>query len=71
MHCVVIDDADSCSLRCVCFLKHYELLTGNARGQMKIWDLRSSSDKPQSTFMLSGEQVTVVLYLFRLNKQEI
>ncbi|KAJ9595957.1 hypothetical protein L9F63_012850 [Diploptera punctata] len=52
-----IEEADSCSLRTVCFLKHNELLTGNLRGQMKVWDLKSSSDKPQSTFMLSGEQV--------------
>ncbi|KAG8245999.1 Nucleoporin Nup43 [Homalodisca vitripennis] len=53
----IYDDADSCSLCSVCFLKHNELLTGNSRGQMKIWDLRSGDDKPQSTFMLSGEQV--------------
>ncbi|XP_075223788.1 nucleoporin 43 [Lycorma delicatula] len=53
----VIDDADSCSLRCTCFLKHNELLTGNLRGHMKVWDLRSANNKPISTFMLSGEQI--------------
>lgn len=52
-----IEKADSCSLRSVCFLKHNEVLTGNLRGQMKVWDLKSSSDKPTSTFMLSGEQI--------------
>lgn len=52
----VVDDADSCSLRCVIFLKHNELLTGNHRGQMKVWDLRSRLDKPEHTFMLSGDQ---------------
>ncbi|PSN43436.1 Nucleoporin Nup43 [Blattella germanica] len=52
-----IERADSCSLRCVCFLKHNEVLTGNLRGQMKVWDVKSSVDKPVSNFMLSGEQV--------------
>lgn len=53
----VIDEADTSSLRCTCFLKHNELLTGNLRGHMKIWDLRSHEDKPESTFMLSGDQI--------------
>lgn len=51
-----IEGADSCSLRCVCFLKHNEVLTGNLRGQMKVWDLKNAVNKPASTFMLSGEQ---------------
>ncbi|XP_023012732.2 nucleoporin 43 [Leptinotarsa decemlineata] len=53
-----IDDADSCSIQCVIFLKHNEILTSNLRGQLKIWDLRSSSNNPNSTFMISGDQVT-------------
>ena len=53
------EGADSCSLRCVCFLKHNEVLTGNLRGQMKVWDLKNAVDKPAFTFMLSGEQVCV------------
>lgn len=59
--CIILftEGADSCSLRCVCFLKHNEVLTGNLRGQMKVWDLKSTTDKPASTFMLSGEQVCV------------
>ncbi|GLV31898.1 Nucleoporin 43kD [Carabus blaptoides fortunei] len=52
-----IENADSCSLHCVSFLKYNEVLTGNLRGQMKIWDLRKSDDKPASTFMLNGEQI--------------
>lgn len=52
-----IDNADSCSLNCVTFLKHNEILTSNTRGQMKIWDLRSNKDVPANTFMLSGDQV--------------
>lgn len=52
-----LDKADSCSLNCVTFLKHNEVLTSNSRGQMKVWDLRNSEDSPISTFMLSGEHV--------------
>jgi nuclear pore complex protein Nup43 len=57
------EGADSCSLRCVCFLKHNEVLTGNLRGQMKVWDLKNAVDKPASTFMLSGEQVCVTVHV--------
>lgn len=59
--CIIVstEGADSCSLRCVCFLKHNEVLTGNLRGQMKVWDLKNAVDKPAFTFMLSGEQVCV------------
>ncbi|XP_044740603.1 nucleoporin Nup43 [Chrysoperla carnea] len=53
----VIENADSCTLKCVCFLKHNEVLTGNMRGQMKIWDIRAtqSTNTPTSTFILSDE----------------
>nr|CAD7576609.1 unnamed protein product [Timema californicum] len=51
------DEADNSSLHCVCFLKHNEVITGNLRGQMKIWDLKSPSKTAASTFMLSGDQV--------------
>nr|CAD7403525.1 unnamed protein product [Timema cristinae] len=53
----IIDEADDSSLHCVCFLKHNEVITGNLRGQMKIWDLKSPSKTAASTFMLSGDQV--------------
>lgn len=52
------DDADSCSIHRVIFIKHNEILTSNLRGQMKIWDLRSNNKVPNITFMLSGDQVT-------------
>lgn len=48
-------DADSCSLYCVDFLRHSEILTGNLRGHMKVWDLRSEQDTPATTFMLSDQ----------------
>lgn len=63
--CIILstEGADSCSLRCVCFLKHNEVLTGNLRGQMKVWDLKNAVNKPASTFMLSGEQVCVTVHV--------
>jgi len=39
----------------VAFLKHNELVTGNFRGQLKIWDLRGLEDAPMSSFMPSRE----------------
>ncbi|KAJ8919107.1 hypothetical protein NQ315_012092 [Exocentrus adspersus] len=53
-----LEEADSCSIHCVIFVKHNEILTSNLRGQMKVWDLRSSKEEPSITFMLSGDQVT-------------
>lgn len=49
---------------CVTFLKFNEVLTGNVRGHMKIWDIRNNNDSPINTFMLSGEQIaaTCVAY---------
>lgn len=58
------DNADSCSLHCVSFLKYNEVLTGNLRGQMKIWDLRSQEDNPTSTFMLNGDQIAATCLTF-------
>lgn len=51
-------------MKCVIFLKHNEILTGNLRGQMKIWDLRSENNYPSSTFMLKGDQITVTSLAF-------
>ncbi|OXU27468.1 hypothetical protein TSAR_011206 [Trichomalopsis sarcophagae] len=53
-----IDEADSCSLYCVDFLRHSEILTGNIRGHMKVWDLRSDQDTPSTTIMLSEQTKT-------------
>ena len=53
----VIDSADSCSLRCVLYHQHSKILTGNLRGQMKMWDLRLADDKAQLTFMLLSDQL--------------
>lgn len=47
------DDADSCALNCVDFLRHSEILTGNNRGLMKGWDLRTDKDVPTTSIMLS------------------
>ncbi|EFA03069.1 nucleoporin Nup43 [Tribolium castaneum] len=53
-----IENADSCSIRCVAFLKHSEILTGNFRGQLKIFDIRAPKSQPATTFMLSGDQIS-------------
>lgn len=53
----IFESADSCSLRCVLYLRHSEILTGNLRGQMKAWDVRKADNKPVLTFMLSGDQL--------------
>lgn len=58
-------DADSCVLTSVLFSKADELIVGNMRGQLKIWDLRVSSgtrgsgQEPSSTCVLSNEQVGI------------
>ncbi|KAK2575703.1 hypothetical protein KPH14_012093 [Odynerus spinipes] len=54
----VIETADSCSIYCVDFLRHSEILTGNLRGHMKVWDLRNDQDSPATTFMLSEQTKT-------------
>lgn len=54
----VIQNADSCSIHCVDFLRHSEILTGNLRGHMKVWDLRNNQDLPATTFMLSDQAKT-------------
>lgn len=51
---VMADNADSCVIRCISVNKLNEVLTGNSRGQMKLWDLRSYSNFPQTNFTLSG-----------------
>ncbi|CAG4950574.1 unnamed protein product [Parnassius apollo] len=52
-----ITGADSCSLHSICFLKHNEVITGNLRGHMKIWDLRSPNNKPAASFLLAGDEL--------------
>jgi len=52
--------ADSCILTTVLFVKNDELVVGNMRGQLKIWDLRTKDrDDPASTCVLSNEQVGI------------
>lgn len=52
---LLIENADSCSIYSVDFLRHSEVLTGNSRGHMKVWDLRNDRDMPATTFMLSDQ----------------
>eukprot|EP00096_Caligus_rogercresseyi_P002866 TRINITY_DN15201_c0_g1_i1.p1 TRINITY_DN15201_c0_g1~~TRINITY_DN15201_c0_g1_i1.p1 ORF type:complete len:373 (-),score=79.15 TRINITY_DN15201_c0_g1_i1:21-1139(-) len=55
------ENADSCSLSALQFVKHDEIVTANMRGQMKLWDLRSSqTSTPSATFFSSNtEQVGI------------
>ncbi|KAF9798332.1 hypothetical protein SFRURICE_010749 [Spodoptera frugiperda] len=52
-----IKGADSCSLHSICFIKHTEVITGNVRGHMKIWDVRSTNNKPSAAFLLAGDEL--------------
>ncbi|XP_046427457.1 nucleoporin Nup43 [Neodiprion virginianus] len=53
-----IEKSDSCSMHCVDFLRHSEVLTGNLLGHMKVWDLRNNQDVPSTTFILSANTKT-------------
>lgn len=52
-----IKGADSCSLHSICFIKHTEVITGNVRGHMKIWDVRTTNNKPSAAFLLAGDEL--------------
>lgn len=58
-----ISGADSCSLHSICFIKHSEVITGNLRGHMKIWDLRSNTNKPAASFLLAGDEMAATCIL--------
>nr|SVE86194.1 EOG090X0844 [Daphnia similis] len=49
------DDADSCSLNAAVFTSQNEIFTGNSRGMIKLWDLRSVSEKPILSTSLSED----------------
>ncbi|KAK2154683.1 hypothetical protein LSH36_260g01003 [Paralvinella palmiformis] len=52
-----IDEADNCTLNAVTFLKQSEAATVNSIGQLKVWDLRQTTDKPSQIFLMTGERV--------------
>nr|XP_022286643.1 nucleoporin Nup43-like [Crassostrea virginica]XP_022289744.1 nucleoporin Nup43-like [Crassostrea virginica] len=51
----VIENADSSTINSLVFLRHAEVITVNSSGQLKTFDLRSSSDAPAQTLSVSGE----------------
>lgn len=54
-----LSDADSCSLNAAVFTSQNEIFTGNSRGMIKLWDLRSISEKPiLSTSLSEDSEVT-------------
>lgn len=65
---IVLDNADSCTLRCISVNRLNEVLTGNSSGQMKVWDLRSYSNSPETSFTLSGGQVNFLYFYEEVRK---
>lgn len=53
----VIDGGESCTINDILFLKQFEVVTANMRGQLKVWDIRAKHNAPSQKFFLSGEQV--------------
>ena len=51
--------ADSCSLNTVIFIRNDEIAAANMRGQLKIWDLRTNTEEPCKTCILSSEQISI------------
>ena len=52
-------EADSGSMSSTLFLKQDQVATGNTRGQVKIWDLRSTEVQPSKTCHLAMDLVGV------------
>lgn len=50
-----IDKANSCTINGIAFLKLQEIITVDSSGQLKVFDLRHTSDDPARTFSVSGE----------------
>ncbi|KAM3960917.1 nucleoporin 43 [Aphomia sociella] len=63
--------ADSCSLHSICFIKHNEVITGNIRGHMKIWDLRSTNNKPTASFLLAGDELAATCIVYHPTQPHI
>ncbi|KFM63096.1 Nucleoporin Nup43, partial [Stegodyphus mimosarum] len=54
-----IESSNLCSLTCVSYLRHQEVVAGNSLGYLRLWDLRSCSDSPGRLLMISREQTGV------------
>lgn len=52
-------EADSCGLTTLTFVKHDQVVVGNSRGQLKVWDLRVPEETPTNIFMLSSEHISI------------
>jgi len=52
-------NADSGSISCPLFLKQEQVASANSRGQVKIWDLRSSEEVPTKTCHLAMDLVGI------------
>ena len=58
-------NADSGSISCPLFLKQEQVASANSRGQVKIWDLRSSEEVPTKTCHLAMDLVGITRYVLR------
>lgn len=60
---MTLAEADSCSLNAAVFTSHDEILTGNSRGMIKLWDVRTNSGKPvhSSSLAEDSEVITILL----------
>jgi len=52
-------NADSGSICCSLFLKQEQVASANSRGQVKIWDLRSSEEAPTKTCHLAMDLIGI------------
>lgn len=50
-----LSSVDSCSLTCVAFVNHKEVLTGNRMGIIKVFDIRTDEQQPTVSMAVSCE----------------
>ncbi|XP_056284969.1 nucleoporin Nup43 [Pseudoliparis swirei] len=67
----VIENADSCTIHAVTYLRTTEILTVNSIGQLKLWDFRQQSDAPSQILSLSGDRVPMHCVDRHPNQQHI
>ncbi|XP_018321857.1 nucleoporin Nup43 [Agrilus planipennis] len=65
------NNADSCCINCVTFLKFNEVLTGNNRGLLKIWDFRQNQSSLCNSFILGQDQIAVTCVAVHPSQQHI
>ncbi|KAL4232719.1 Nucleoporin Nup43 [Mactra antiquata] len=54
-----IDKANSCTVNGITFLMQLEVISVDSSGQLKVFDLKQSSDEPCKVFSTLGEQIPI------------